>query len=224
MIFLEYLFMFCLFSVVGWIIELIYRSIILKKIVNPGFMTGCVVPLYGFGSVILNIICKRIDSFHTNYKLILLFFISVLVLSILEYVSGYIIKKFFHIRLWDYSMRRFNINGFVCGFFSFIWGISSLIYYYLIFPWINDVSYNFINNKFCLFSLGIFFGIFLIDLFVTIDLLKKLSDYAKSIKKIISLEKIKMDSMKDSTRKGIWNAIYPYISTNKFLKDKIKKK
>lgn len=224
MIFLEYLFMFCLFSVIGWVIELVYRSIILKKIVNPGFMTGCVVPLYGFGSIILNIICKQVDKINLNNKIIVLFFSSMLILSALEYISGYLIKKIFHIKLWDYSMRKYNVDGFVCIFFSLVWGFSSIAYYYLIFPWISDVAFSFVHNIYGLFALGIFFGVFLIDLFVTIDLIKKLSDYAKSLRKVISLEKIKIDSIKESTRKNIWKSIYPYISTNRFIKDKIKKK
>lgn len=224
MVFLKYLFIFCVFSVVGWLIELIYRSIITKKIVNPGFMTGCVVPLYGFGALILTIICNLFTNFNSNYKVLFIGLISIVLLSILEYISGLFLLKFFHVRLWDYSMRKFNLNGFICMYFSFIWGISSLMFYYLVYPWINKFAFNFISNPFGLFSLGIFFGVFLIDLFVTIDLLKKLSLYAKSMKQIISLDKIKMDSIKETTRKTIWKMIYPYISTNRFLKDKMKKK
>ena len=54
---LKYLFIFAIFSVVGWILEVTYRSITNKKFINPGFLSGCAIPLYGFGVVILNIIC-----------------------------------------------------------------------------------------------------------------------------------------------------------------------
>jgi len=73
MLFFEYLFIFCLFSVVGWILEFAYRSIVNKKIINPGFMSGCVVPLYGFGAVILNIICSLFNGVESNYKVIVIF-------------------------------------------------------------------------------------------------------------------------------------------------------
>ena len=221
---LKYTFIFCVFSVIGWIIELIYRSILTKRIVNPGFMTGCVVPLYGFGAIILNILCTFFLSINSNYKIIIIALLSMILLSLLEFISGWLILKFFNLRLWDYTNNKFNYKGFICLRFSAIWGICSIIYYYLFFPWINIYAYNFVSNGFCLFSLGMFYGVFFIDLFVTIDLLKKIKEYSKSIKQIISLQKIKLDSVTQSTRKKFWDAIYPYISTNRFLKDKIKKK
>lgn len=223
MVFLKYLFIFCLFSVVGWILELSFRSISTKKFVNPGFMSGCVLPIYGFGAVILNIICTLSLELKFNYKILLIFLLSTIILSLLEFISGYVLLKFFHLRLWDYSDIKFNIKGFICLRFSFVWGLLSLIYYYLVFPWINNYTTIFISNIFCLFALGIFFGVFLIDLFISIDLLKKLNEYSIAIKEIINLEKIKIDSIRKSTRKKFWKAIYPYISTNKFLKDKLKK-
>ena len=224
MLILKYLFLFCMFSVIGWILELLYRSIVTKKIVNPGFMTGCVVPLYGFGVIILNILCTLFTKINSDYKVIFIFILSVILLSILEYITGYMLLKFFNLKLWDYSMRKFNIKGFVCLKFSFTWGILSLVYYYLIFPWINEYAIKFISNSFCLFSLGMFFGVFLIDLFVTIDLLKKLKEYSFAVKHIINLEKLKLESIRKSTRSKFIKSIYPYLATNKFLKDKIKKK
>ena len=224
MLLLKYLFIFLVFSVVGWIIEFLYRSLMTKEIVNPGFMTGCVVPLYGFGAIILNILCKFFSNVSFSISTISIFILSIILLSSLEYITGYILFKFFNMKLWDYSNRKLNINGFVCLRFSLVWGILALIYYYFIFPWINDFTLKFLNNRFCLFSLGILFGTFIVDLFISIDLLKKLKEYSKNIQQIIDLEKIKIDSITNSTRKKFWKAIYPYISTNKFLKDKIKKK
>lgn len=221
---LKYLFIFCMFSVVGWVIELVFRSICNKKIINPGFMTGCVLPIYGFGAIILSVISNLFLNIDCDYKAFIVFSLSMLVLTTLEYLSGYIILKLFNLRLWDYSDNKLNINGFVCFKFSIVWGLMALLFYYLIFPWLNDYAFNFINNSFCLFSLGIFYGVFLIDLFVSIDLLKKIKNYSKTIKEIIILEKIKLDSIRLSTTKKFWKAIYPYIYINKFLKDKMKKK
>ena len=140
MIVLKYLFIFLLFSVVGWILELIYRSLITKKIVNPGFMTGCVVPLYGFGAIILNFVCKFFLDVDFKISIVSIFIISMILLSTLEYITGYILFKFFNMKLWDYSDQKFNINGFVCLKFSFVWGFLSLIYFYFVYSWINDYA------------------------------------------------------------------------------------
>ena len=166
MTFLKYSFIFCLFAIVGWIIELIYRSNITKKLVNPGFMTGCVVPLYGFGAIIINILCVCFSDINLKYRVLFIFIISIIFLSFLEFVSGWIVFKLFNLSLWDYSNHKFNYKGFVCLYFSVIWGIFSVLYYYLVFPWINEFAVSFVNNQFCLLSLGIFYGVFFIDLFV----------------------------------------------------------
>lgn len=222
MIFFEYLFIFCLFSTVGWILELAYRSTVNKRFINPGFMSGCVVPLYGFGALILTILCNLFLNINSTYKVILIFFLAIILMTILEFISGFILLKCFHLRLWDYSMFKYNYKGFVCLEFSLLWGMLSLIFYVFIFPHINSLAQSFVNNKICIFFLGIFFGIFLVDLCVSINLLDKLNKYAKDMASIINVEKLKLDVRRKETKKKFINAVYPYLSTNRFLKDKIK--
>lgn len=222
MLFFEYLFIFCLFSVVGWILELSYRSIVNKRFINPGFMSGCVVPLYGFGAVILTILCNLFLSINSTYKVILIFFLAIILMTILEFISGFILLKCFHLRLWDYSMFKYNYKGFVCLEFSILWGMLSLVFYVFIFPHINSLAHSFINNKTCIFFLGIFFGVFLVDLCVSINLLDKLNKYAKNMASIINVEKLKLDARRKEKKKRFINTIYPYLSINRFLKDKIK--
>lgn len=224
MIVLKYLFIFGLFSVVGWVLELIYRSIINKKIINPGFMSGCVVPLYGFGAVILNSICNLFVPIKSLYKVIIIFVLSIILLSILECITGYILIKFFNLRLWDYSKHKYNYKGFICIEFSLIWGCLSLVYYICFFNWINTFSLSFVTNTIGVFCLGIFFGIFLVDLCVSINLLNKLYRYAEQIKQTINIERFKLDARTHVKKKKFLNAIYPYVTTNKFLKDKINKR
>lgn len=224
MIFFKYLFIFCIFSVVGWILEVTYRSMMTKRFVNPGFMTGCVVPLYGFGAVILNLICNLFNPITSNYKIIIIFILSVVLLSILEYFTGYMLLKLFNLKLWDYSDRKFNIKGFICLEFSLIWGFLSLVFYLFIYPWINSFAYNFATTNIGIFSLDMFMGTFLIDLCVSINLLSKLTKYSSQIKQTIYLEKVKIEARMNLKKKKIWNAIYPYISTNRFLRDKINKR
>lgn len=222
MTFFKYLFIFCLFSVVGWVLELVYRSIVMKKFINPGFMSGCVVPLYGFGAVIMNIICNLFSGIESSYKVILIFIISVILLSILEFISGYILLKYFHLKLWDYSTYKYNYKGFICLEFSFVWGLLALVFYLFIYKWLDIFALNFISSTTGLFFLGIYVGIFIIDLCVSIQLLNRLTKYANDIKEIINVEKLKIDIRMRTNRKRFWNAIYPYISTNRFLRDKIK--
>ena len=108
--------------------------------------------------------------------------------------------------------------------FSILWGFLALIFYTFVFPNLNNFALNFVNSNIGLFSLGIFVGIFIIDLCVSINLASKLTKYAEDIKETIDVEKLKLESRMNVTRKKFWNAIYPYVSTNKYLKDKINKR
>ena len=215
---LKYLFIFALFSIIGWILEVTYKSITNKNIINTGLLIGCSVPLYGFGGVFLNILCNLLIDINSNYKIILLFIISIILLTLLEYIIGKIILKIFNIKFWDYSNLKLNYQGIICLSFSLIWGILSILFYYFIYPWLDNLSMTIINNSIGLFLLGIYYGIFIIDIFVTIDLLNKLKKYSKGIHKIINIEKLKISL---SNNNKLLYKIYPYSIINKYIKEKI---
>ena len=222
MLFYKYLFIFALFCIIGWIGEVIFRSIVNKKIINPGFMSGCVLPIYGIGAIIANLVCICVSKLNSDYKTILIFIISLILLTILELICGYISLKYFHIRLWDYRDLKFNYKGFICIEFSLIWGIASILYYKLAFPCIDSISLNFISSNIGIFFLGIFLGVFLIDLSVSINLFNRLIKYSNEIKENINIEKIKLEARLNTRKKRFLNAIYPHVSTNRYIREKIK--
>ena len=215
------LFIFSFASVLGWIIETTYRCIMSKKIVNPGFMSGCVVPIYGFGALILYSICKLSDKINFMYKPILVIGLSMILLSLLEFISGVFLLKFFNLRLWDYSNRKFNYKGLICLRFSLYWGIFALIFYLFLYSFIDSASINFIDNNVCLFILGIFYGIFIIDLCISINLSSKIKKYAESKRKVINIERLRIDILKRLNKNKFLNSIYPSFSLNKYLKSKV---
>ena len=51
--FLTVVFLFFIGSMYGWIQEVIFRRIVHKKWINPGFLTGPCLPIYGFGLLVL---------------------------------------------------------------------------------------------------------------------------------------------------------------------------
>jgi len=168
MLFYKYLFIFAVFSIIGWILEFLYSALICKKIINPGFMNGCVVPLYGMGAIILSIICLFITKININNKVLLVFISSFILLTFLEYICAFILYKCFNKRIWDYTKSKINYKGFVCLEFSIIWGILGVIYYLLCFSYINEISSYFINSNIGILSLGIFLGIFVVGSIISI--------------------------------------------------------
>ncbi len=172
---LKYLFIFSIFSLIGWILEFCFRSIRNNKFINPGFMSGCVVPLYGFGTITIVLLCNLIDSYniHYAYKLSLIFLSSMIFLSLLEFITGLVVLKLFKIRLWNYSNSKFNYKGFVRLEFSITWGLLALLFYKYIYSWIISIISVMSINLTLIFILGIYYGIFIIDLCITLNVIFK---------------------------------------------------
>jgi len=114
---------FALYSFTGWIIELTYRSLNSRKLVNPGFLFGPFVPIYGIGGVFVSLLYQQINS----YPVPLQFLIFAIILTVIEYITGEFFERFFQLKLWDYSDNRFNLNGKISLLFSTGWGLLALI-------------------------------------------------------------------------------------------------
>ncbi|GAB6163020.1 hypothetical protein JCM12298_21800 [Desulfothermus naphthae] len=124
------LFSFSLFSVLGWILEVVYRSSVNKRFVNPGLLSGPYLILYGFGGLILCFCANLMDNTNIFLKALIYGIIT----TTLEFVSGVISLKLFNTRLWDYSDNRFNYKGLICLKFSIYWTIGALLFDYFIYP------------------------------------------------------------------------------------------
>jgi uncharacterized membrane protein len=78
--------------------------------------------VYGFGVVI---VLGCLTPLKDN--VLVLFVGSVLLTSLLEWATGFVLEKIFHQRWWDYSKQPFNIGGYICLRFSLMWGFACLI-------------------------------------------------------------------------------------------------
>jgi uncharacterized membrane protein len=124
-------FLFFLGAVIGWVIELFFRRMFGdKKWVNPGFLKGPYLPIYGLGLDILFLLC-RIDLTAIPYpwlRVALLLVIMCVAMTGIEYVGGIIFIKGMKIKLWDYSRQWGNIQGIICPLFSFLWTAVGAFY------------------------------------------------------------------------------------------------
>lgn len=127
--FYEYLTFFVIYSFLGWCAEVIFNTINTGHFVNRGFLSGPVCPIYGFGMVIV-VFC--LTPLQDNW--LLLFFGSMVLTSVLELITGYVLKKVFHTSWWDYSDQPFNIGGYICLRFSILWGLGCVMVMDLIHP------------------------------------------------------------------------------------------
>ena len=189
-VFLQIVFIFYLGSTFGWIIELIFRRIVHKKWVNPGFLIGPYLPIYGFGLVFLTIIYFIFQSQSINPIIIIL--LMGFVMTLIELIGGLISLKD-KIRLWDYRDRWLNYKGIICPLFSVIWTIVGSLYYYIIAENIINALDWFSENMDFSYILGIFTGLIIIDEFYSCKLYSKIKKYAKENNIIIKYEQLKID-------------------------------
>jgi len=113
---------FAVYSFTGWIIEVIYRSFTRKKFINPGFLFGPFVPVYGIGAIFIILLQKFISPLSVINQ----FVIYTIILTIIEFITGEIFGYFFKLKLWDYSDMRINIKGKVSLLFSLGWGTLAI--------------------------------------------------------------------------------------------------
>lgn len=104
-----YFILFIIYAMIGWCIEIINGLIQTKKFVNRGFLIGPYCPIYGVGGILITLLLSK----YYNDPIVL-FFMGIAVCGILEYLTSYIMEKIFKARWWDYSKRKFNINGRIC--------------------------------------------------------------------------------------------------------------
>lgn len=171
--------MFIIYSFLGYILEVIDVSVIDKKInFSRGFLVGPYIPIYGFGAL-------GILFFLGKYRedLVALFLLSCCLCSALEYFTSYILEKIFHLRWWDYSNNKFNIEGRICLVNTFGFGLAGLITV----RYINPIVCGILNkgSELVIIIIGlILLTIFLVDTVFSIAAVFKLKiDTTKYINK-----------------------------------------
>ena len=192
-------FLFFIGSVIGWVIELLYRRFFSKnnperKWINPGFCVGPYLPLYGSGLCILYLIAgirEHINLGNNVADTVVLLLAMALAMTAIEYIAGIISFKYFHVRLWDYSNEWGNIQGIICPKFSLFWGLLGIAYYYLIHPNILDALDWLSHNLAMSFFIGVFYGVFIIDLVYSTNLIAKLKALSKEYEMVIRYEELK---------------------------------
>lgn len=171
-----YISYFFIYAVIGWILEVSFHVISQGKFINRGFLNGPYCPIYGFGALAVVIILGDLGNSNKLYIL----FMSAIVASVLELITGIILEKIFHKRRWDYRSYKFNIGGYICAEFSLVWGAVCYILYEAIHPMIRK-AINLLPIK-VIITINIIMGlIFVVDLIATIITLMGLSEKFKLI-------------------------------------------
>lgn len=101
-----YVLLFFACSFLGWCMEVACKLVQFGRFINRGFLLGPLCPIYGTGAVLM---AYFLPLWTTQVEST--FLLALVLCGTLEYITSWLMEKLFHARWWDYSQKRFNING-----------------------------------------------------------------------------------------------------------------
>lgn len=180
---LTYFLLFMIYSVLGFLSELIFCTIVDRKLtLNRGFLIGPYCPIYGTGALCMMLFLTKYEN-----DPVVLFVMSALIATILEYITSYIMEKIFCARWWDYSNKKFHINGRVALDNAVFFGIAGLFVIYFLNPKLMHIL-SLLNNSIKIVISIILLIIFLVDLSCSTTIIFKLRTSIKEVRKDMTEE------------------------------------
>ncbi len=155
----KYTLLFFFYSAAGWVLESTYCSIGEKKLINRGFLTGPMCPIYGTAAIIMTLLIYN----PFKDKPLVVFLLGIIFCDIVEYITSFLMEKLFAARWWDYTYEFLNINGRICLKHSLYWGVISVVFVNVIHPAV-DKLYDKINGDYTIYIFAAVLFIFVIDL------------------------------------------------------------
>lgn len=178
---IKYVLLFFFYSAAGWLLESIYCSIGEKRIINRGFLTGPLCPIYGTAALVMTILIYN----PFKDKPLIIFLLGIVLCDIVEYITSYIMEKLFSARWWDYTYEFMNIGGRICLKHTLYWGIISVAFVRVLHPAVENL-YAKINGDYLIYILIAVLLVFTLDL---INAVRKALDIRKLQIKLNSLQK-----------------------------------
>lgn len=207
--------LFIIYSFLGWLMEMIVTLITDKELVNRGFLIGPYCPIYGTCSIAMILLLSKVNN------PVLLFILSILICSVGEYITSYLMERIFKARWWDYSNKKFNLNGRICLQNCLAFGILGFI----VVKYINVIITKQLlmlsntNLNILFFSIIV---IFISDLIISFNVICKIKD--------MSIKYVHLDNTKEITervRKILGKSLLPrrllnaYPNVRFLIKEKI---
>ncbi|MCI9176248.1 MAG: hypothetical protein HFH49_15205 [Lachnospiraceae bacterium] len=205
---------FLIYAFLGWCTEVAYAALEVKQFVNRGFLNGPVCPIYGCGVLV-------VIAFLTPLKknFVLLFIGSVILTSVIEFVTGFLLEKLFHNQWWDYSDENFNICGYVCLKFSILWGIGCTLVMDVIHPGIYRFVKGIPNDLGAAF-LALLVVLFILDLAITVSTILKFNKRLK----LMDEAALRIREVSDEIGENIYEGVTAAAEKREELKETIELK
>ena len=205
---------FFVYGFLGWCTEVAFAAWKEHRFVNRGFLNGPICPVYGIG---VTLVVHFLSPYRSN--LIILYITSTILVTALEWLTGFILERVFHNKWWDYSNMPLNLNGYVCLLFSLIWGVACVLIVDFIHPVIHKLLLYIpvIVGVIILIILGI--GMFA-DHYVTASGILKMNKRLAAMQEIAD----ELHEISDKIGENIYKNTIAAMETQDAIKDSVTEK
>lgn len=158
---------FFIFGFAGWCMEVILKYRQYHRFINRGFLTGPILPIYGFGVILITVVVGNLASVESG--VVMTFAMSLVICGIVEYLTSFILEKIFHARWWDYSQKPMNLHGRVWIGNLVLFGLAGVAIIHIVnpvlFPALDRVAVN-VRKAISVVLLAVLAADFVISYFV----------------------------------------------------------
>ena len=171
---------FFIYGFIGWCAEVAFAAVKEKKFVNRGFLNGPLCPIYGVGVTAVVMLMRPFEE-----NLLPLFAASAILVTVLEWLTGFLLEVLFHHKWWDYTEMPLNLNGYVCLPFSLMWGSACVVIVKLLHPLIFK-GYSFLPVWIGTVFLSVLGAALIADLYDTVSGILKMNKKLEKMEEIVA--------------------------------------
>lgn len=228
----EMYYYFWFWSIFGWVMEVVDRTLETGGFENRGFMNGPYCPIYGFGVIGITILLSPLKS------VLMLYILSSVLCTVFELAVGLMLQALFHAKWWDYSDMKFNFKGYICLRNSLLWGVGCVLVVRVVQPLIekgvHQIPYTLGNIVAIVLTI-----IFVYDLVESICEVRKLNNKLREIDALariihdksvvigekisdeVLIQKAKYDKLNEKLADGVQNQKEKYERLNEKISDEL---
>lgn len=118
----QLIWLFFCYSILGWVLEVLYMAVRRRRYCDRGVLNGPVCVVYGVAGCIITLGLSEIVN---NWFFLFLF--SALYATVVEWIAGHLLERVSQTRWWDYSALPFNLDGYICLPVSLLWGLLGVV-------------------------------------------------------------------------------------------------
>ena len=150
--------LFFIFSVIGWIWEVVLHIIADGEFVKRGVLQGPWLPIYGYGGILILTVLNKFRE-----KPLLQFLTIIILCGTIEYFTSVYLETIYNgQRWWDYSGYFLNLHGRICAEGLLAFGLGGIIIVYIGAPLLDNLIQK-INHKKLIIVCCILLSLFVLD-------------------------------------------------------------